>query len=382
MACIIRAILDAFWSRAEGTVSGYARNARKMIEHSETAGLYVPFRHSAQLPWEDHCGYEVAVEMLLYSRKEGKNSKDYMQFDTVRVFRTIYSNFVRASPQANAYPLSLGEPSGKYQRLNMDSCGSLWFSRFMEGLKARMGQIWLPNRAMSNQLQKEFLRLLEKRIRDAEDDFKEKHRWIVFSLYVTAVYVLSLRGPEGFLLDIDGLNRHWDGLRYEYVVFALLGKIKGEANDRDHLIPCVCQTSSGIRVRDILKRFLDIKTVIGQRDGPAISDIDGKLYGTKDLDDMLHDILLDIFEVRRELFPADISSSEEVMKHYQCFRTFSRSSDTRAIDTKVSSVDIDVVNRWRGVERAGGKRPARYMQQHYAQFELLLGPFLRYTEAM
>ena len=72
MACIIRAILDAFWSRAEGTVSGYARNARKMSEHSETAWLYGLFRHSAQLPWEDHCGCEVAVEMLLYSRKEGK----------------------------------------------------------------------------------------------------------------------------------------------------------------------------------------------------------------------------------------------------------------------------------------------------------------------
>ena len=44
--------------------------------------------------------------------------------------------------------------------------------------------------------------------------------------------------------------------------------------------------------------------------------------------------------------------------------------------------DIDIVNRWRSVEKAGGKRPGRQMKQHYAEVAVLLKPYLRYTKAM
>jgi hypothetical protein len=49
---------------------------------------------------------------------------------------------------------------------------------------------------------------------------------------------------------------------------------------------------------------------------------------------------------------------------------------------KVSSNDIDVVNRWQSVEKAKGSCPARPMRQYYAELEQLLAPFLRYTKAM
>ena len=71
-----------------------------------------------------------------------------------------------------------------------------------------------------------------------------------------------------------------------------------------------------------------------------------------------------------------------IRERYQCFRSFRRASDTRALETKVDKDDVDIVNRWQTVEEAQGKRPSRPMRQHYAQFELLLGPFLRYTSMM
>ena len=49
---------------------------------------------------------------------------------------------------------------------------------------------------------------------------------------------------------------------------------------------------------------------------------------------------------------------------------------------KVSKDDIDVVNRWAGVEKAQGRRPAREMRHYYADITLLLKPFMRYTLAM
>ena len=126
MDCIIREILDAFWSRSEGTVRGYLRKALQMIEFFNTVGLKGPFKFRKLLLWYDHYGYKVAVEMLLYSRCPGKHA-EYMQFDTIRSFRTVYGNFVRASPDANIVPLSLGDPTGCYQRLGTNPCGSLLF---------------------------------------------------------------------------------------------------------------------------------------------------------------------------------------------------------------------------------------------------------------
>ena len=129
--------------------------------------------------------------MLLYSKLVGKNSPLHMQFDTVRVFRTVYGNFIQASPEGNSSPWSLGDLSGKYQRLNKDECGSLWFTRFIKGMKSRMGQTWLPNKDLSTKQIIEISNVLGSIIQGALNDDKEKHRWTVFQAYVTIAYVLS-----------------------------------------------------------------------------------------------------------------------------------------------------------------------------------------------
>jgi hypothetical protein len=72
---------------------------------------------------------------------------------------------------------------------------------------------------------------------------------------------------------------------------------------------------------------------------------------------------------------------------YQVFRTYRKSSDSRALVKGVSDVDIDVSNRWQTtLECAKGKRPNRpnrpTMRQHYAAVHLLEPAFRRYTEAM
>jgi hypothetical protein len=50
---------------------------------------------------------------------------------------------------------------------------------------------------------------------------------------------------------------------------------------------------------------------------------------------------------------------------------------------KLSSDDIDIVNRWRTNDRKQqGKRVAVKMRHHYSDFDKLIKPFLRYTAAM
>jgi hypothetical protein len=122
--------------------------------------------------------------------------------------------------------------------------------------------------------------------------------------------VVSLRGCEGLLLHLGGLRQKWNAGGDEYVVIALLGKIKGETGDWAHLLPSVHVTSSGINVHDSLKRLLDFKRSIGQISGPAVSNTHGKIFTTRSLNDAFLEILEDLFENARELFLPSIGSKE------------------------------------------------------------------------
>jgi hypothetical protein len=251
----------------------------------------------------------------------------------------------------------------------------------MDGLKRQMGQDWRPNKAISKAL---MLRVLVKAdcLVEGATSPEEQNRWIVFYTYAMTCYVVSLHGCEGLLLDLSGLNQKWSVGGEEYVVIALLGKIKGEGGDCAHLLPSVPKTSSGIQVREKLKHLLAFKKSIGQVTGPAMSDVKGKIYSSLSLNDAFLDILEDLFKMNGELFPASIEDKETLLKQVQAYRTFRRTSDSIAIKEGVSQTAIDVVNRWQAVEKAKGSRPNRPMRQHYAKLELLLRPFLRYTLVM
>jgi hypothetical protein len=88
------------------------------------------------------------------------------------------------------------------------------------------------------------------------------------------------------------------------------------------------------------------------------------------------------FEADPSFFPPNITSKEKFLENYQAFRTLRKTSNKRAIEKRVGKLDIDAVNRWATVENTKGQKPSQPMRQHYAQFELLVTPFLRYTWAM
>ena len=141
-------------------------------------------------------------------------------------------------------------------------------------------------------------------------------------------------------------------------------------------------TSSGIDVRRVLRRLIHAKTNLGLRDGPAISGETGKLLESSELDEMSPKLLMEFHSENREFFPLNMDTQENTRNNYHCFRTFRRTSDTRALEIKVHESDIDIVNRWKAVETVKGSRPGCVMRQHYAQLDLLMGPFLRYISAM
>ena len=68
-----------------------------MTQCSKESGLEGPFESKGIIPEFDHCVYEVAIEMLIYSTKPGRHSKEHIQFETILQLRTCYGNFDRIS---------------------------------------------------------------------------------------------------------------------------------------------------------------------------------------------------------------------------------------------------------------------------------------------
>jgi hypothetical protein len=158
---------------------------------SNLAGLRGPCVHDGPYPDYDHCGYEVAIGMLLMSRRPGRNSKSHLQFDTIRKLQSAYGNQVRLSPQYTRTVMALGDQKEWYSRFATDPCASLWFHRFLEGCRYRMGQEWRPNQAKSIPLLVSTLQTIDDRIESAPTS-REVNRWTVVHAFISVTDVVSL----------------------------------------------------------------------------------------------------------------------------------------------------------------------------------------------
>jgi hypothetical protein len=384
MACIRRANLDAFWSRASSTVKSHAGYIREGIELSTSAGAEPPYHEPGPLPPFDHCGYGVAIQLLLKSRKAGRYHTAYQQWDSIRRLSVAYRNQVRASGAANSSTLSVGEADGKkYARVCNDPCGSLWFSRFSAGCKRRMGQDWRPDRAITPDLMKYLMLKVEERLEGRNLEPALRRRFVMAGAYFAFTYVDSLRGPEGLLVDVGGLRKNLvKGLDKNYVIIALLGQVKGEHGEREHLLPTASITRSGINVRRWVQRVIAVNQVCGRVTGPAFCDEEGVVLKSKDMNVILHELLGEIFVEHPGLFQSDIEHQSDIEDKYSVYRSFRRGSDSLAIAMKVAPEDIKVVNRWSKKEASGTSKASMDMAQYYAEIHILLPAFLRYTGAM
>jgi hypothetical protein len=202
-----------------------------------------------------------------------------------------------------------------------------------------MGQDWRPNKALSIEMLLLLLESTQLKILEAVT-VSNKNRWICFHAYVVTCYTCSIRGCKGFLLDLDGLNQKSAAVGDKYVVVALLGKIKGETSDRDHLLPCVPVTLLGIKVRALVQRLIDFKRSRGFVNGPAISDMNGHVFSHPALNDSLLEVLEELFESQQELSPPSIPDRETLCQRVQVYRTLRQTLDTHILNMKVGTSDI------------------------------------------
>ena len=91
---------------------------------------------------------------------------------------------------------------------------------------------------------------------------------------------------------------------------------------------------------------------------------------------------MEIFVGNRSLFPPTVNTYEDVIDSYRVNRSLRRTANTRALEEKVANADIDLVSKWEQKGPVQRKMYSQPMKHHYAQFDLILKPFLRYTHEM
>jgi hypothetical protein len=238
LACIRRANLDAFWSRAEPTVRGNLSNLRRIVDVSQSAGMHGPFLSTGPLPNYDHCGYEMAVDMLLLSRRKGNHDGSHLQYETLRHYSTAYANFMRVSSEATSSVKAMVDEKGRYTRFSEDPCGSVWYTRFKEGCKQRMGQDIRSNLAFFTEVVVAILKSITGKYKDASSK-EEVCWWMTFGAYVAFSYVLSLRVGEALLFDLSEIKKELEYPDPRFLPILLYGKLNREVNGHRHVVPCI-----------------------------------------------------------------------------------------------------------------------------------------------
>ena len=143
-----------------------------------------------------------------------------------------------------------------------------------------MDQDWRPsNWAISCVLMNKLLTLVETKIRQSSDS-KEREKWVTAGSYFCFCYVLSLRSPEGLMVDLPGLIQYGETCP-EFVIIPLLGQVEG-GRSYSSSSPPFCE-------RDRLRNFREVvgaKTKSNQRYQPT--NLRSRLYQFRDWYAIVH----------------------------------------------------------------------------------------------
>lgn len=357
------------------------RNLDQLIKLWGEVGLSADLLLPALGPYpdEDVQGVAVAVAMLVKSTKPGRHNESYTQFETMRKLHASYSNMYHASARSCTEILTLGRDTAK-SFLTACPTQSSWFERFCSGCLQRMGQEVKQDLAISIQVMLALQNELEKEWRDSQPT-RRRIQLAMIGAYALIAYGRSFRGHEVFLVDTFGLVNYARQRSEErglpFVMVPLLGRYKSENADRYHLTPLALRSASGLEFGRWVSRLADAKQM-SLSHGPAFSDDRGSGVDPR----WIEIEILDRLRAIQEKDPGVIPTEVRVYEKFGISRSFRRGATTEARNQKVSEGDINLMNRWRNFEKAGGIRPRMRMQDHYSDIALMIPSLLRFSQAL
>jgi len=380
LCCLIRANLDALWSRESSTVDSNRRGMDQLIQTWKKTGIREHVLPPlGPHPTRDTFGMAAAVAMLVKSTQPGKHDPRYTQFETLRKLRAAYSNYYHASAISAETSMTLGRDTAK-ATLTTCPTKNMWFERFAKGCLKRMGQEVRQDLATSIHLMHALQRLLEREWEDSGE--KERVNLAMIGAYIMIAFTGTFRGHEVFLVDTFGLLKYAREDHVErgerFVVVPLLGRYKTENTEGYHLTPLIARTNSGLEIERWVKRLAWVKERQGITHGPAFSHHRGEILDERWLELEILERIAVIQQERPDIVKPDVLVHEE----YGISRSFRRGATTEARNVKVDEEDIKLMNRWRNFEEAKGRRPRMQMQDHYSDITQSIPSLLRFSKAL
>lgn len=291
LCCIRRANLDAVCGREPNTVNGTLRGVRQLVNLWRLAHIPIKLPTRGPFPVGDGLGLRVAIGMLIKSLEPGRYSQAYQQLETIHKLRAAFSNLHICLPWKGS------TVSGRLVVRQL-KCHSPVYpptrygsSVLPKGVSSVWGQEVRQDWALPLPVLRVLLELLEDEWYQAEG-WTDKHRVAVTGCFSVVAFCGSFRGNKVFLMDLYGLSKYLAELVGEpFIIVPLLGKYKGEAHHRYHLMPLVARTDSGLPVRTWIGRLVQVQHEIGRIHGPAFGDRYGEILESSFVEGLIADRL-------------------------------------------------------------------------------------------
>ena len=392
--CIRRASLDAFAGKAKSTIASHVVGVNRAVKLSVSLGKPPSLSQTPRGPMEigDPLGMSLAVEMEQYSiTAKGRIAKQ-IQFETTRKHRSTWTRAYDSSPQGILEVSSFTQGTARVRSTSAPA-QSVWFSDFLIGLQDRMGY---DTRAQLSLPIKVVVYMLDLIKVDAGQHTTVHERTLLkFGAYIAILTAASLRGHEGFFLDLAAtrnlLPKGKSGVVPEkfnsnkvlseedienlpYVTICLLGKFKGETGERYHSIVLASETMSGLEVRWWIEQLLEVCELEDMTSGYAFAELDGSPPDTTEYNALFRQYLRRIQVDSPKQF-----APEEDVTRYGINRTLRKTAVSRAGRAGLSGDLFNPMNRWRTVESAKGSRPKHNMRTHYTDARALAPMTWRYS---
>jgi hypothetical protein len=385
--CIRRATVDAFWSRESATIKGLRLVMKTTFKKAglvEGLGLFPclgPF--SAH----DGDGMGSAFLQLLKTLDPGKCEK-HVQHETAKNVRTALGAVWEASVESKDQTVTVRDMTKSFVTTNLTKLQ--WFSRFMEGMHERMGDMTKQDEAISVELMGALMEEFEKDWVRVTSGLERSDAEVAEVLFPALFSVLAccgaLQGEEVTLFDFAATKEFAEaGLEAAMVerrhgVMALHGRFKNEVGKKCHLMLVVQEIDSGLKPVLWMQRMIEWYDVRGVDAGPVFRARDGKRARQGQFESSILNRQARLRVEKPELFP---DKNVNAMIDFSSRRSFRRGATSRAEIPESPGAVTDLNNRWRSAEQAKGKKVNHSnMRSYYTGIRLMLVPLLKFSQAM
>jgi len=252
-----------------------------------------------------------------------------------------------------------------------------FFERFNKGLHKRMGDIVRPDQAISHEILKVVVNLVDQDWESALPPHKLD--LALEGAFYTITFTLALRGKEVSLVELRGIRKCWSqGLNHEtpHVIIALLGRFKNEIGESHHLMPVLVSTPRGLEPGKWVKRVLEAYEQRNIYSGYMFRKSDSMKKKAKEMERRFHDRLLQIQREQSRL----ISPELDVVEEYGVLRSFRRGATSDVTNQGAHPSVIELNGRWRKSYQSGASRPSVTIRKHYTDVRLTLNPLLAFSK--